>query len=522
MSRNLELVFMRQILLRMARHVSIRQASKQLNLNRKTVTKYYKIFATLGSAPEELLKLDNEALYTLIYGPNEGDVEPDSKRKQELLQLVPYIQRELQRVGVTLKLLWEDYHADKSIRNPYGYVSFCRILRPELKAAKSTLKKHYTPGEYLMVDFAGDKVCYLDKSTGELVSCVVYVGVLSFSNYAYVEVLPNAKLPFLIQALNNNLKYIQGVPLTVLSDNMAQLVTRAHRYEPTFTRAINEWASHNWTAIEACSVASPQQKSPVENHVKLAYQKIYAPLRDIVFYSISELQEAFLRKLNEFNSLNYQGRTYSRYDQFITEEIFTLNPLPTEPYELKYIKIAKVQKNYHVLLEEDKHFYSVPVKYVGEDVELNYNTRTVEIYHNHSRICTHARDTKQWGYTTVKEHMPIKDQIYTTLKGYQVSDFIERALNIGPNTRDYIDAVIKSRIYPQHAFKGCLGILRLGQECSYGPTRLERACIIGLALQKYSYATIEKILKNGIDKRDDRDDPSGPGEHTNLRGPEAF
>jgi len=522
MSRILEPVILRQILLRITNNISIRQTAKQLRLNRKTVTKYCKILDGIDNDPVALLKLNDNDLYALVFGSNEVELEPDSKRKQELLTLLPYIHSELQRVGVTLKLLWEDYYADKSHKNPYGYVSFCRILRPELKAARTSLKKHYSPGELLMVDFAGDKVFYLDKTTGELVSCVVYVGVLSYSNYAYVEVLPNAKLPFLIQALNNNLKYIQGVPVAVLSDNMSQLVTKSNKYEPSFTDAIMGWANHNLAAIQACNVASPKQKSPVENHVKLAYRKIYAPLRDIVFYSLSELQEAFLRKQNEFNSLNYQGRTYSRYDQFMTEELHTLNPLPGAPYELKRIKEARVQKNYHAFLQEDEHFYSVPVKYVGEMVELIYNTETVEIYHNHSRIYTHVRDTKKWGYTTDKGHMPLNDQIYTTLKGYNVSDFLEKGLEIGPNTRTYIEATIKSRIYPQHAFQGCIGILRLGKAEKYGPARLEKACSIGLALQKYSYSTIERILKSGIDKRDDRDESSSQDEHSNLRGPEAF
>ena len=524
MSKTLSLAVLRQIIMRLQNSVPIRLISRQLKINRKTVEKYSKVITRLRSDYPDLLQLNDQDLHAAVHSRQSDVIQEKgiSHRKKDLLELAPFFSMELQRVGVTLKLLWKEYYADNVSGNPYGYVSFCRILRPALRLPDSSYHKRYSPGEVLMVDFAGDKVYYVDKDSAELIECVVYVGVLSYSNYAYVEVLPSAKLPFLIDALNNNLKFIQGVPITVLSDNMRQLVTKANRYEPTFTTAITDWANHNKTAIEACAVASPRQKSPVEGHVKLAYQRIYAPLRDVTFFSLQELKDAFKVKLEEFNKQNFQGRTYSRLTQFITEELPTLNPLPGDPFELKSFTSAKVQKNYHVMLGEDRHFYSVPVTFVGQSVQIIYNTKTVEIYYQMSRIATHQRNTKAYGYSTTGNHMPGKDKAYAALNGFKREDFIEQASQIGDNVKKYIEETINSRVFEQHAYNGCLGILRLGQDNSYGSQRLDRACAIGLALQQYSYKCIEGILRKGVDKKSVDDDDTQPGDHENLRGPHAF
>lgn len=63
---------------------------------------------------------------------------------------------------------------------------------------------------------------YVDTSTGELIACPVYVAVLPFSGYGYVEALPDAKLPQVVKALNYTIASFGGVPLTVKSDNMRQ------------------------------------------------------------------------------------------------------------------------------------------------------------------------------------------------------------------------------------------------------------------------------------------------------------
>lgn len=521
MSKNLEVNRLRQLILRLENGLSQRQISLDMQLDRKTIAKYSKIIDNSELLAEQLLALNDEDLYKALYAKKKATTTQRANvRLQFLLSQVDYFKTELTRPGVTMQLLWQEYSVKE--RTPYGYASFCKLLRIAFQQQKVAFHKRYQPGEVLMIDFAGDKLSYTDWETGERIWCVVFVSVLGYSNYTYAEVLPSASLPYLIRALNNNLCYIQGVPMSVLTDNMAQLVKKADRYEPTFTEAAEGWANHNGTMLQTTRVAHPKDKSAVEAHVKIVYQRIYATLRNQTFYTLQELSEAVGQKLREHNGKNFQKRTYSRYDQFMAEELRCLQPLPDQPYKMQKYTQAKVQKNYHIMLGEDKHFYSVPFMYVGKMVQVTYTTEVVEIYNQMVRIAIHPREGKPFDYTTVDDHMPEAHRYYGASQGYRGSDFLNMARKIGSHTHDYVEKMLQSRKHEAHAYIGCLGLLRLGSQDSYGPGRLETACGMGLQLMRHNYKTIESILKNNTDKQQPSsgDDPACT--HENLRGPDAF
>jgi transposase len=73
---------------------------------------------------------------------------------------------------------------------------------------------------------------------------------------------------------------------------MKQVVTKSCRYEPVFTQPLQQWAMHYNLTLLTTQVAKPKDKSAVENEVKIAYQRIYAPLRDDVFLNIGIVRDA--------------------------------------------------------------------------------------------------------------------------------------------------------------------------------------------------------------------------------------
>ena len=60
--------------------------------------------------------------------------------------------------------------------------TFKRIIRISLTFDYNT----YKPGEKLMVDFAGDKLSYVDPDTGEIIKVEVFVACMPYSDYTYV------------------------------------------------------------------------------------------------------------------------------------------------------------------------------------------------------------------------------------------------------------------------------------------------------------------------------------------------
>ena len=62
-------------------------------------------------------------------------------------------------------------------------------------------------------------------------------------------------------------------------------------------------------------VRQARDKALVENAVRLAYQRIYAPLRDRTFHSLEELNTAIRPLLEEHNERRFQRLPYSRREQ---------------------------------------------------------------------------------------------------------------------------------------------------------------------------------------------------------------
>src|SRR4051794_12248332 len=170
--------------------------------------------------------------------------------------------------------------------------------------------------------------------------------------------LPDATIPQVIKALNNCLQYFGGVPLSLKTDNMKQVVTKYCRYEPVFSEALQQWALHYNITLLATRTAKPRDKAAVENEVKIAYQRIYAPLREVVFHHISEINEYILKQLSLHNEKMFQLKEHSRLQQFALEEQPLLQPLPPDSFVIKHKVFARVQKNYHITLGEDWHHYS--------------------------------------------------------------------------------------------------------------------------------------------------------------------
>lgn len=273
-----------------------------------------------------------------------------------------------------------------------------------------------------------------------------------------------------------------------------------------------------------CVITHKRDKSHVEGGVKLAYQRIYAPLRNRTFYSLEELNEAIIIELERHNHTPMQRKRYSRFECFIDNEKSTLLPVTASPFVIKKTSTRKVGHNYHFRLHDDKHEYSVPHQYIGKTLTAVYDTETVEIYDGHDRLVTYNRNPRPNAYTTLPEHMPPAHQAYHDQKGWDSQYFLNEAGKIGPNTRTYIQGILKSRIIEQQAYNACKGLLREAAKTHIGNDRMEAACTRALVGTGFSYKTIINILEKNLDKQPlpgKHNDDALPS-HDNIRGPQDF
>ncbi len=475
---------------------SERFISSQLGLSRNTLRHYQSKFQCSGLSYSQILSLSDIGLSSLIYGEPPSAVK--SSRQVRFDSLSDYLIAELKRVGVTRQLLWKEY----LIQDPdgYGYSQFCERLNQIKSRSNNTLTMHleHVAGERMQVDFAGKKLSYVDKESGEITQCPVLVCTLPFSSYTYVEALANASQRNLYESLGRALSYFGGVPANVLSDNMKQFVEKASRYEPCFNEMAEQWSVYYNTTLSAARVRKPKDKPSVEKEVHISYLRIFAPLRNETFHSLCELNYRIHECLAAHNATPMQRYGLSREERFEQNEKPLLKPLPLSEFIVRQEVKAKVQRNYHVILGEDMHQYSVPYIYVGETVKIVYDYTEVEIFLNMRRIALHLRSPRRNGYSTKEEHMPESHLRYKQTKGWDADYFISQASVIGANSIVIFKRILTRNRFPEQTYNACLGLLSLSKK--YGTQRFEAACTRALPASVITYGFIKNILENNRDR----------------------
>jgi len=439
----------RRIIQLKAEGASNSHISRTLQIHRSTLNTYFFRLASSGKSVSALLAIGDEELGKLVYCEN--NTQKPVGRFQELKKHFAHLQSELSRTGVTRLLLWQEYR----IAHPdgYGYTQFCEHLGRHRKILKATMHLHHDPGMYLQIDFAGKSLSYGDRFTGELIRCPVLVCTQPYSGYTYVEALVSARQEHLFCALNRCLEFFGGVPRNILSDNMKQYVVKNDRYEFTFSEIVDQWSVHYHTNLEATRPRKPKDKPSVENSVYHSYLRIYARLRNEEFESLAALNRRIQVLLQEHNQHTFQKLPSNRREQFHEEEQPLLQPLPAEAFLIRRKTRAKVQMNYHVVLGEDRHQYSVPHQYIGQQTSIIYTEHTIEIYLSLTRIATHTRCYRKHGYTTLREHMPQNHRAWQEHLGWDADYFVAVGEKISENAIEVFNRVLASKDMVEQSYR---------------------------------------------------------------------
>ena len=378
----------------------------------------------------------------------------------------------------------------------------------------------YQAADMIMIDFAGKKQFYIDPSTGEIISCHVFVSILPFSGLIFCYAVHSQQTADFTDCINAMLKFYGGVPATILCDNLKTAVTRPDRYEPAFTDICHQLSEHYTTTFSATRPYSPRDKAMVEGAVKIVYNHIYGPLRKRTFTSLQALNTAMQEQLLLLNNKPYKNTPYSRWYFFEQQERNGLKTLPTEPFRSKKTSTLTVQRNYHIQLSEDHRYYSVPYQHVGKKVKVLYDARVVEIYLDHERIALHLRKNLNKAYNTVAEHMPPHHRRMQQIKGFNRDDLLLQASRIGPSALQAATLMLQNSIYIEQNYKACFGMLMLQKK--YDKDRLEAACARALQGSRVNYSMIKTILERGLDRQLKLPVQSSLPDHDNIRGKDHY
>ena len=487
----------------------MREVSRVLGMPKSTVCDAVRMARVAG--------MDWPLVQTLTDDQLEARVYPAPVRSSAQHADLDYahIHREIKRKGVTLQLLWEEYAAGNPLA--YRYTAFCVKYRAWTQSLKRSMRQTHIAGDKLFVDYAGQTLPVIDPSTGEIRRAQIFVAVLGASNYTYARATATQTAVDWVGSIIDAMEFIGGVPCLIVPDQPRALFAHPDRYEPKPGPLVEELADHYAVAVMPARPAHPRDKPKVEVAVQIVERWILARLRNRRFFSLVEVNAAIWELLVELNMRPFKKLPGCRREAFETLDQPVLRPLPPQRMQLARLKRARVNIDYHV--EFDHHYYSVPHRLVGTEVDVRATDLTVEVLAGGKRVAAHVYSALKGRHTTLSEHMPASHRAHREWTPAKLIAWGER---IGVATAAVVRWQMDNRPHPEQGYRACLGLQRLARE--YTPQRLEAACARALSIKSLTYRSVSSILKSGLDRQQP---PAKPVQttlalHDNVRGADYY
>ena len=457
---------------------------RSLGFDRKTIRKYVQLAQEAGvqrgeSFPPEsdlVNRLKGLTRSELLRGtPAQDLLDPHQEWFQELLKIDQ----------MTAKQVWRLFQ--ERTGTAIGYCTVKRYLRTRMGygTPRSTVRLEVKPGSQAQVDF-GYMGLMVDPETGARRKTWAFIMTLSFSRHRFVRFVFRQDVTTWIDCHLRAFEFFNGVPETIILDNLKAGVVKPDIYDPTLNRAYRDLERHYGFVADPAKVGEPRHKGKVERIVPVVRQHLLAG-RD--FRDVEEANTRALTWCKQEIGMEIHGTTKRRpYEVFQAEERPHLKPLPRERFECPLWKRCTVHPDHHIVF--DRSYYSLPTRFIGREVWARGTSRLVHIFLEEALVKTHLSAWRPGTWRTDPSDYPPEKLAYLM----PAPTFCRnQAAAIGPETERLVTIILK-----QHAMKNLRkvqGLLGLAKK--YGPEAMERAAARALSYGNLRVSSIKAILENG-------------------------
>ena len=418
---------------------------------------------------------------------------PGSGSRNENIELPDYEEAAklmATRKNMTLMFLWNRYKkkCEEEGARFYQYSQYCELYNKWCEENYETAHFDAVIAQKMEVDFAGQTFTMVNPVTGEIMTIVVFVAILPYSQYIYAEGMLSTKEPQWIDVNNHALDFFGGVPALVVCDNCKQaVIVNQDWIEPELNKDYADWADHYGTVILPAKVRKPKFKSSVENAVGILEKGFFHKLEERQYFSLEQFNQDLWTELETLNKEPFKKKEHNRY-YYWEEEKLELMPLPSTHYEYMERRTATVSSDFHVRF--DNAYYSVDKAHLHKKVSIKASATVVRIYSLAEEfLCEWPRATRKGQWSTNPEHLPDNYKGFTQWNGPY---FIQKAQLIGKNTETVIRTILKSRTYEVQTYRMCIGILNFTKK--YSNRALEECCKQAIELNKQKYTFIKNTI----------------------------
>ena len=281
---------------------------------------------------------------------------------------------------------------------------------------KATIRVETTPGLQGQVDWK--ESLSLISRHGEKYTVNIFLFILSYSKYKYIELTINRTQPTLFRCMINCFKALGGVPEEIWFDNMKTVVDEhdINTNKVKFNARFYEFSRNMMFTPIACKNFRPCTKGRVENLAKImdrlkAYNEEFEDFDDL---------EKIVKDLNyKLNNLEISQAT-GQYPAVLFEEKEKEYLSKVNLNQFDYSSSRQVRKvSNESMINVNNNKYSVPVEYLGELVEIQITDNQLYIYYNDELIRQHKLENKN--YQIIYHKSDVKQIIQSNYPSYSES-----------------------------------------------------------------------------------------------------
>jgi transposase len=268
------------------------------------------------------------------------------------------------------------------------YQQVRRYLQPHRVQRKwsalATVRFETEPGEQAQVDYGQLRVFI-----GEQPETVhLFVFTLGYSRRLFARGYGNERLATLLDGHERAFGWFGGVTLNCLYDNPRTLVLGRSESQVLWHPLFEDFARYYGFTPRACQPYRPRTKGKVESGVKYVKRNALAGRR---FGSWEDLNGWLERWSVEVADLRIHGTTHERpRDRFAREQLTPLRSRP--PYRYQRVQIRRVATDALVAIGTTR--YSVPVEYIGLDLNVQESAGHLEFFHQDKLVARHPKATR--------------------------------------------------------------------------------------------------------------------------------
>lgn len=319
---------------------------------------------------------------------------PLKQHKSILDPYVDIINAKLNISGISASAIYHFLLDTTDYTGKYGLVkNYVKKHRNNLPK-KASIRVSKVPGKDGQVDWKED--FSLTNKHGEVVVFNIFLFTLPFSEKKYCKLALDKKQDTVINSLIYAFQYVNGIPKDIWFDNMLTIVDAAKMGKhDRINDKIKQFAKDMGFNPITCRPRRPQSKGSVEAFAKLcdrllAYNHEFETIEDL---------EKIVKTFNE-NINNEVSQSHNRIvnEVFAYEKEYLLS-LPNNKIFSTYLsnrQTRKVAKDSMISYKNNK--YSVPVKYIGSDLNVIEKDNSLYIYDNTNLVRCHQISNNPLNY----------------------------------------------------------------------------------------------------------------------------